>query len=42
MYMLGAIQIIRDTLGGGGFAKVSPNITRGEGGLTKVSRDNFL
>jgi hypothetical protein len=30
---LGAIQKIRDTLGGrGGLAKVSPNITRGEGG----------
>jgi hypothetical protein len=37
--VLGAIQIIRDTLGGG-VAPVSPNNTRGEG-FTKVSRDIF-
>jgi hypothetical protein len=30
-FKLGATQIIRDTLGGGGVAKVSPNITMGGG-----------
>jgi len=29
------------TLSGGGIRKVSPNDTRGEGGLAKVSRDSF-
>jgi hypothetical protein len=29
--MSGATQIIRDTLWGGGYVTVSPNITRGEG-----------
>jgi len=38
MNKLGAIQIIRDTLGGGGVQrKVSPNDPRGGGGLAKVS-----
>ncbi len=41
------IQIICDTLGeggpgGGGVAKISPNITMGEGGLAKMSHDKFL
>ncbi len=31
-FQYGAIQIICDTLGGGGLAKVSPNIAWGEGG----------
>jgi len=39
--LLGAIQIIRNTLGGGGYGKVSPNDTRRGGGLAKVSRDIF-
>ena len=36
-FQYGAIQIICDTLGGGGwgFAKVSPNITWGEGEVGK-------
>jgi hypothetical protein len=31
-FQYGAIEIICDTLGGGGLAKVSPNITWGGGG----------
>jgi hypothetical protein len=30
-FIFGAIQIIRDTLGGRGYVKVSPNDTRGRG-----------
>ena len=33
---IGAIQIIRDTLGGGGFTKMSQNDTRGGRGSSKV------
>ncbi len=32
---LGAIQILRDTLGGGGFTTVSPNVTGGGGSQPK-------
>ena len=40
--LVGAIQIIRDTLGGGrGLAKVSPNITMGEGVWQKYHVTNF-
>ena len=42
MSTLGAIQIIRDTLGGGGgFETVSPNDTWGGRGLAKVSHNIF-
>jgi hypothetical protein len=34
-FQYGAIQIICDTLGGGGLAKVSPNIAWGDGEVSK-------